>query len=84
MVRALLSPTRAPDDEERIAAFIEIAFLQPFLAGFKSMWRPTGDPDGARAPAAGCPSTKGSDARCCAALDRCRLPGGRATPAQKQ
>jgi 4-hydroxy-tetrahydrodipicolinate synthase len=37
LVRALLLPTVTPDDEKRVAAFIEIAFRQPFLAGFKSM-----------------------------------------------
>ncbi len=37
LVRALMQPTVTPDDEKRVAAFIEIAFRQPFLAGFKSM-----------------------------------------------
>ena len=37
LVRALLAPTVTPDDEKRIAAFVQIAFQQPFLAGFKSM-----------------------------------------------
>jgi 4-hydroxy-tetrahydrodipicolinate synthase len=37
LVRALLAPTVTPDDEKRIVAFIQIAFQQPFLAGFKSM-----------------------------------------------
>ncbi len=37
MVRALLIPTVTAEDEARIAAFIRIAFQQPFLAGFKWM-----------------------------------------------
>lgn len=37
LVRALLQPGVSADDERRIAQFIEIAFRQPFLAGFKSM-----------------------------------------------
>jgi 4-hydroxy-tetrahydrodipicolinate synthase len=37
LVRALLAPAVTPGDEKRIATFIEIAFRQPFLAGFKSM-----------------------------------------------
>lgn len=37
LVRALLAPHVTPADEARIATFIEIAFRQPFLAGFKSM-----------------------------------------------
>jgi 4-hydroxy-tetrahydrodipicolinate synthase len=37
LVRALLAPDVSADDEKRIAAFIQIAFQQPFLAGFKSM-----------------------------------------------
>jgi 4-hydroxy-tetrahydrodipicolinate synthase len=45
LVRALLSPGVTAQDEERIAQFIEIAFTQPFLAGFKSMVADrTGDP----------------------------------------
>ena len=37
LVRALLAPDVKPDDETRIATFIEIAFRQPFLATFKSI-----------------------------------------------
>jgi 4-hydroxy-tetrahydrodipicolinate synthase len=37
LVRALLLPTVTPADEQRVAAFIEIAFRQPFLAGFKAI-----------------------------------------------
>jgi 4-hydroxy-tetrahydrodipicolinate synthase len=37
LVHALLRPTVSADDEKRIAAFIAIAFQQPFLAGFKSV-----------------------------------------------
>lgn len=37
LVRALFASTVTPDAEKRIATFIEIAFRQPFLAGFKSM-----------------------------------------------
>jgi 4-hydroxy-tetrahydrodipicolinate synthase len=37
LVRALMSAGVTRDDEARIAKFIEIAFMQPFLAGFKSM-----------------------------------------------
>ena len=37
LVRALLAPHVTPADEAQIATFIEIAFRQPFLAGFKSM-----------------------------------------------
>ena len=37
LVRALLQPNVTPEDEKRVATFIEIAFRQPFLAGFKSM-----------------------------------------------
>ena len=43
--RAAVARRRRADDEARIAKFIEIAFRQPFLAGFKSMvGRPDGDP----------------------------------------
>lgn len=45
LVRALLSPAVTAADEARIATFIEIAFRQPFLAGFKSIVAArTGDP----------------------------------------
>lgn len=45
LVRALLSPDVTPADEARIAAFIEIAFRQPFLPAFKSIVAArTGDP----------------------------------------
>jgi 4-hydroxy-tetrahydrodipicolinate synthase len=37
LVRALLLPTVTPADEQRVAAFIEVAFRQPFLAGFKAI-----------------------------------------------
>ncbi|MEJ7670647.1 MAG: dihydrodipicolinate synthase family protein [Casimicrobiaceae bacterium] len=37
LVRALMTPHVTPADEARIATFIEIAFRQPFLPGFKSM-----------------------------------------------
>jgi 4-hydroxy-tetrahydrodipicolinate synthase len=37
LVRALMLPTVTPADEARVATFIEIAFRQPFLAGFKAM-----------------------------------------------
>jgi len=37
LVRALLAPHVTPADEARLATFIEIAFRQPFLPGFKSM-----------------------------------------------
>ena len=37
LVRALLSPTVTSADEQRVVTFIEIAFRQPFLAGFKAI-----------------------------------------------
>jgi len=37
LVRALFSPDVTPADEQRIVTFIEIAFRQPFLAGFKAV-----------------------------------------------
>ena len=37
LVRALFSPDVTPADEQRIVTFIEIAFRQPFLAGFKAL-----------------------------------------------
>jgi 4-hydroxy-tetrahydrodipicolinate synthase len=37
LVKALLSPGVTPADEQRVATFIEIAFRQPFLAGFKAI-----------------------------------------------
>ena len=37
LVKALLSPGVTPADEQRLATFIEIAFRQPFLAGFKAI-----------------------------------------------
>ena len=37
LVRALLLPTVTPADEQRVVEFIEIAFRQPFLAGFKAI-----------------------------------------------
>jgi 4-hydroxy-tetrahydrodipicolinate synthase len=37
LVRALLTPTVTAEDEKRVTEFIEIAFRQPFLAGFKSI-----------------------------------------------
>jgi 4-hydroxy-tetrahydrodipicolinate synthase len=37
LVRALLSPGVAPADEQRMATFLDIAFRQPFLAGFKAI-----------------------------------------------
>jgi 4-hydroxy-tetrahydrodipicolinate synthase len=37
LVRALLLPTVSPADEQRVVTFIEIAFRQPFLAGFKAI-----------------------------------------------
>ena len=37
LVRALLQPAVTPADEQRVATFIEIAFRQPFLAGFKAI-----------------------------------------------
>jgi 4-hydroxy-tetrahydrodipicolinate synthase len=37
LVRALLSPNVTPEDEQRVISFIEIAFRQPFLAGFKAI-----------------------------------------------
>jgi 4-hydroxy-tetrahydrodipicolinate synthase len=37
LVRALLAPTATAADEQRVAEFIEIAFRQPFLAGFKAI-----------------------------------------------
>jgi 4-hydroxy-tetrahydrodipicolinate synthase len=37
LVRALLSPNVTPTDEQRVVTFIEIAFRQPFLAGFKAI-----------------------------------------------
>ena len=37
LVRALLSPDVTPADEQRVVKFIEIAFRQPFLAGFKAL-----------------------------------------------
>jgi 4-hydroxy-tetrahydrodipicolinate synthase len=37
LVRALMAPGVTPVDEARVATFIEIAFRQPFLAGFKAI-----------------------------------------------
>ena len=37
LVRALLMPTVTAADEQRVVEFIEIAFRQPFLAGFKAI-----------------------------------------------
>ncbi|MBA3504927.1 MAG: dihydrodipicolinate synthase family protein [Betaproteobacteria bacterium] len=37
LVRALMTSAVTAEDEARIATFIEIAFRQPFLAGFKSI-----------------------------------------------
>ncbi len=37
LVRALLSPTVTAADEKRMATFLDIAFRQPFLAGFKAI-----------------------------------------------
>ncbi len=37
LVRALFSDSVTPKDMERVTTFIEIAFRQPFLAGFKSI-----------------------------------------------
>jgi len=37
LVQALLGATPSASDETRISTFIDIAFRQPFLAGFKSM-----------------------------------------------
>jgi 4-hydroxy-tetrahydrodipicolinate synthase len=37
LVRALLVPDVTPADEQRVVTFIEIAFRQPFLAGFKAI-----------------------------------------------
>ena len=37
LVRALFSPTVTKEEEQRVATFIEIAFRQPFLAGFKAI-----------------------------------------------
>ena len=37
LVRALFSPDVTAADEQRIVTFIEIAFRQPFLAGFKAL-----------------------------------------------
>ncbi|MEO8537895.1 MAG: dihydrodipicolinate synthase family protein, partial [Betaproteobacteria bacterium] len=46
LVRALVSPGVTAGDEAKIARFIEIAFRQPFLAGFKSIMADrTGDPE---------------------------------------
>ncbi|MEP6679816.1 MAG: dihydrodipicolinate synthase family protein, partial [Betaproteobacteria bacterium] len=46
LVRALLSSGVTADDEAKIARFIEIAFRQPFLAGFKSIMADrAGDPE---------------------------------------
>ncbi|MFO1324154.1 MAG: dihydrodipicolinate synthase family protein [Burkholderiales bacterium] len=46
LVRALLSPAAGAADEARILKFIDIAFRQPFIAGFKSMAADRyGDPD---------------------------------------
>ena len=45
MVRALLSPAVTPDDEARIATFLDIAFRQPILPAFKAIVAErTGDP----------------------------------------
>ena len=45
LVRALLSAQVSAADEDRVAAFIEIAFRQPFLPAFKSIVAErTGDP----------------------------------------
>jgi 4-hydroxy-tetrahydrodipicolinate synthase len=37
LVRALFSPSVTAADEKRVAAFIEIAFRQPLMAGFKAI-----------------------------------------------
>jgi 4-hydroxy-tetrahydrodipicolinate synthase len=37
LVRALFSSGVTPADEQRVVTFIEIAFRQPFLAGFKAL-----------------------------------------------
>ena len=37
LVRALFSPTVTATDEQRVATLIDIAFRQPFLAGFKAI-----------------------------------------------
>lgn len=37
LVRPLLAPTVTPEAERRIASFLDIAFRQPFLPGFKAM-----------------------------------------------
>jgi 4-hydroxy-tetrahydrodipicolinate synthase len=37
LVRALLSPGVTPADERRIATFLDIAFRQPLLSGFKAI-----------------------------------------------
>ena len=37
LVRALLEPTVGTEDETRIATFLDIAFRQPLLPGFKSL-----------------------------------------------
>jgi 4-hydroxy-tetrahydrodipicolinate synthase len=45
LVRALLSHDVTPADEQRVVTFIEIAFRQPFLAGFKAILaEQTGNP----------------------------------------
>jgi 4-hydroxy-tetrahydrodipicolinate synthase len=56
LVAALLGASASASDDERILKFIDIAFRQPFLAGFKSMVADrTGDPTwrNVRAPLVG-------------------------------
>ncbi len=46
LVRALFSASVTTTDEERVTTFIEIAFRQPFLAGFKAILaEQTGNPN---------------------------------------
>ena len=46
LVQALLAPVVTRDAEERIEAFVRVAFSQPLMAGFKSMLADQyGDPD---------------------------------------
>jgi len=61
LVQALLGTAPSASDETRILTFIDIAFRQPFLAGFKSMIADrTGDPvwRNVRAPLAGLSETQ--------------------------
>ena len=75
LVRALLSPTVTADDETRIATFLEIAFRQPLLPGFKAIVAErTGDPGWLASRAPLLPLDEPARARLLAALSAAGLP----------